>query len=131
MLLHRNGARHTLHGRRGRAYQHPRAGWGKVKAMKTNFSKQFLLDTLYADEGGGRLISNELIDHSRWSVIHSIVFEAAGKFYQTTYDRGATEQQEQSPWEYEGNEIACIEVFPVLRTITVYEPVSGGANEQG
>lgn len=32
-----------------------------------------------------------------------------GKFYQTTYSEGATEMQDERPWEYE-DEVECEEV---------------------
>lgn len=54
-------------------------------------------------------IVDKVIDNSRWSVVHEIVFEDKGKFYQTTYSEGATECQDEEPWEYE-NEVKCIEV---------------------
>lgn len=41
--------------------------------------------------------------------MHEIVFKDNGKFYSTTYSVGATEMQDESPWEYE-REVECIEV---------------------
>jgi hypothetical protein len=52
---------------------------------------------------------NDITDTSRWSIHHKIVFEHEGKFYQTHYSEGATEQQDERPWEYE-EEIDCVEV---------------------
>ena len=54
-------------------------------------------------------ITDEIVDNSRWSIMHEIVFEDNGKFCQTTYSEGATEMQMEKPWEYE-NKIECIEV---------------------
>ena len=70
-------------------------------------------------EGFERL-ENELVDHSRWSVIYSMVFTTEGKFFRSNYSRGATEYQEESPYEYDGDEIECEEVFPKEFTITRY-----------
>lgn len=56
------------------------------------------------------LVSEEIIDTTRWSVIKEIVFQSKdGKYYQTTYSEGATECQDEAPWEYE-EEIECEEV---------------------
>lgn len=46
-----------------------------------------------------KLIEDDIIDTTRWSIVHEIVFEDKGKFYRTTYSVGATEMQ----WENRGN----------------------------
>lgn len=56
-----------------------------------------------------KLIEDDIIDTTRWSIVHEIVFEDKGKFYMTTYSEGATEYQDERPWEYE-DEIKCTEV---------------------
>lgn len=71
------------------------------------FSRSYLMDELelpYCNT-----VKNTIVDTSRWSIIHEIIFEDKGKFYKTTYSEGATECQDESPWEYE-NEIDCTEV---------------------
>jgi hypothetical protein len=80
------------------------------------FSKEFLRDD------GGETVYDRITEHSRWSVHHERVFRHEEKFYLTTYSVGATENQDVSPYEYEGDEIECVEVFPREKTITVYEP---------
>lgn len=54
-------------------------------------------------------IVNRIVNTTRWSIIHEIVFEDNGKFYMTTYSKGATECQDESPWEYD-DEVKCTEV---------------------
>lgn len=54
-------------------------------------------------------IEEELIDNSRWSLTYRIIFEDNGKHYQTYYNVGATECQDERPWEYE-DEVECTEV---------------------
>jgi hypothetical protein len=61
-------------------------------------------------------IVNEITDTSRWSIHHKIVFEHEGKFYQTHYSEGATEIQDERPWEYD-EDVDCIEVE--LKPVTV------------
>lgn len=69
-----------------------------------------------------KLVSTELIDTSRWSLIHEVVYEdlSTGKFYASTYSTGATECQDETPYEYE-KEVEMTEVFKKEKTIIVYE----------
>ncbi len=70
------------------------------------FSKDYLNGELDLPYGA---IVDEIVDTSRWSIHHRIVFDNNGKFYQAYYSEGATECQDESPWEYE-DEIECTEV---------------------
>ena len=72
------------------------------------FKKDFLLELLETREN---VIKDEIFDESRWSIIHSLLFAHDGKFYKTIYSVGATERQDESPWEYDPEEIECKEVF--------------------
>ena len=57
------------------------------------------------------MVQSELVDTSRWSNIHEVVYKDldSGKFYSSTYSVGATECQDERPWEYD-DEIECTEV---------------------
>lgn len=74
--------------------------------MKKTFSKDYLKNELELPYSA---IFDEIVDTSRWSVHHRCIFEDGGKFYQAYYSEGATEMQDESPWEYD-NEIQCDEV---------------------
>ncbi len=63
-------------------------------------------------------LKDDIVDTSRWSIRHRIIFEHNGKFYQTHYSVGATECQDESPWEYD-DEIECVEVE--LKEVTKLE----------
>ena len=96
-----------------------------MKKHKTRrFPKQELLDLLDGDETLYQLINDELIDHTRWSVTHEIVFrdKATDEFFRAYYNVGATEYQDESPWEYEDEVIASY-VVPVVVHVVRYEPV--------
>ena len=80
------------------------------------FSKEFLQDD------GGETVYDKIIGTRRWSVDHERVFSYEGRFYLTRYSEGATESQDERPYEYEDDEIECVEVFPFEKTVTVYEP---------
>ena len=70
------------------------------------FKKQELEEMDLPYEG---TIEDRIIDTSRWSEIHEIIFEKDGKFYSAEYSCGATEGGDETPWEY-NDEIECTEV---------------------
>ena len=72
------------------------------------FSKDYLVNEL--DLPYENTIVDRIVDTTRWSIIHEIVFEDKGKFYMTTYSEGATEMQDERPWEHDNDEIECTEV---------------------
>lgn len=73
------------------------------------FKKEYLIEELGLPYDCD-LVNEEIIDTTRWSIIKEIVFQDKdGKYYQTTYSEGATECQEEAPWEYE-DEVECVEV---------------------
>ena len=89
------------------------------------FSKDYLKDEL--DLPYSNTIVDKIIDTTRWSVLHEIVFEDNGKFYQTTYSVGATEMQDECPWEYV-DEVECEEVELREVTIIKWVPVNQDDN---
>ena len=80
------------------------------------FSKEFLIEALEKNA-----IVEHITDTSRWSVHYRRVFEHEGKLYETFYSVGATECQDESPYEYADDEIECKEVFRKEKLVTVYE----------
>ncbi len=83
------------------------------------FSKEFLQDE------GGETVEDRIIGQRRWSTDRARVFKHEGRFYRTTYSVGSTESQDERPYEYEPDEIECVEVFPTPKTITVYLDADG------
>lgn len=72
------------------------------------FDKKYLtheLDLPWAAE------EDHVVGNSRWTVNHEIIFidPADGKHYRTHYSVGATECQEEGPWEYD-DKVSCEEV---------------------
>ena len=88
------------------------------------FTKEFLQDEQ------GITVYDKIIDHSRWAVGHERVFEHEGKFYRTTYRVGATEYQDEQPYEYDANEIECIEVVPIEQVVIIYVATPVNAKEE-
>ncbi len=81
------------------------------------------LAALATGEGaeGFEVISDIIHDRSRWAIHYRLVFKHDGKFFESIYRVGATENQDESPYEYGNDEIPCKEVRPVEKTVTVYE----------
>lgn len=86
------------------------------------FDKEFLqrLASEDFDPDEAEIISDEIYDTSRWSELHEVVFKVGGKFYRTNYSTGLTEQQDESPYEYDDYEIECVEVVPKEVMTTIY-----------
>ena len=91
------------------------------------FSKETLVDLVYDeyDETKFEILENEIQDSSRWSIHYNLIFKEweTGKIYETYYSVGATEYQEESPFEYEGDEIEVTEVEPYEVTVIKYKAV--------
>lgn len=76
---------------------------------------------VYDDHDDFELISKEITDTSRWSIFYENIYKriSDGKFFKTNYSEGATEHQDESPYEYD--DAVFEEVFPVEKTVIVYE----------
>ena len=62
-----------------------------------------------------------MVDTTRWSIIYEIVVKrlSDGKFFQDAYKVGATESQDEGPYEYSNPNFT--QVFPIEKTFIVYE----------
>lgn len=84
--------------------------------MTKKFSVEYLKEVLNLPEDA---LEERIVDHNRWSVVYEIIFQDTdGKYYKTWYSIGATEYQDERPWEYD-TEVECIEVHKKL--VTKYE----------
>lgn len=81
-------------------------------------------EVVWDDHEDFTTIEKEITDTSRWSIQYEGVFkhEPTGKFYSADWSVGATEQQDESPFEYE-TEVEFTEVAPQEITIIKYLPV--------
>lgn len=84
-----------------------------------NFPKDRMLEIL---EDRKAIVSDRMIEHKRWSIVHEIVFRADDRLWCTRYNSPATESQDEGPWEYM-DDVPCIEVEPVQEMVTVYHSV--------
>jgi len=78
-------------------------------------------DILYEDNKDFEIIKDEMYANSRWSINYYLVVQRISdkKFFASSYSRGATEQQDEGPWEYE-DEVVFEEVFPVEKVVIEY-----------
>ena len=87
------------------------------------FKRDFLIDVISDDAEDVKVIKDEVYETTRWSILSELIFKFEDKFCRNCYSRGATEQQCESPWEYDGEDIECTEVKPVEVTAVEYVPV--------
>lgn len=78
----------------------------------------------WGDPEGYEIVLNQLDGNSRWSLEYRLVFKHGDKFWETSYRTGATEQQDESPWEYDSAEIECWQVEPFTVAKTDYKSVN-------
>ena len=79
-------------------------------------------EKLLAEDLPNSAIENQIIEVDRWGILHRIVFAFEGKHYRANYRIGATEYQDETPWQYD-QEVECEEVRKVSRMVEVWEPV--------
>jgi len=90
---------------------------------KRKFKKELLCDVLDGYAEGAEKISDEIIDQGRWSTHHWLVFRLEEKIWGVSYSHGSTEQQDESPFEYDDDEIECSQLKAVEKTVVEYVPV--------
>lgn len=95
--------------------------------MKVKFDKEKLQSLLCgSDEFLKRedieIVESEIIDHRRWSVDYLMTFRQGDRYFRVDYSMGATEHQDQGPFDDCGEFVEVEEVVPVEKTIVVYEP---------
>ena len=76
---------------------------------------------VYGDTNEYEIVKDEISNNGRWSIYHDIIIKrkSDGKFFSDSYSEGATEMQDESPYEYDTPNFT--EVFPVEKKVIVYE----------
>lgn len=87
--------------------------------------KQLLLDLLRdeCEDPNYEVMVNEISDTGRWSIHYDFVFRHMERYFRAPYSVGATEQQDERPWEYEDDEVNVDEVKPTMVITTEYTPI--------
>lgn len=65
-----------------------------------------------------------VLDLTRWSVVKEGIFSYQGKFYSISWSEGATEMQDEGPWEYD--DPSPVEVRKELVMAEKWVPVQAG-----
>jgi hypothetical protein len=87
------------------------------------FTKEQLKQLAYRrkTDDGLEVVFTETYEPERWSYTVRQVFSCNGKYYQTFYQKGNTEYQEEEPYEYEDDLIECGEVVKKEILTVVYD----------
>lgn len=88
-----------------------------------NISQEDGRSIIYEDHEDWSTIETEIVDTRRWSIDYSGIFKhiPTQKFYRLYWSVGATEQQDESPFEYDNPD--PIEVHQLEKTILVWKDV--------
>jgi hypothetical protein len=99
----------------------------QTKYRQLLVDKKTVVDSWYLPYDGNpdegvEIISDEITSRTRWSVIHTLMVRIKGTVYEAYYSSGATECQDERPWEY-SDTIGFTEMVEVEKTVKVWEPV--------
>lgn len=100
----------------------------KKQPVTRKFPKEFLKEVLEEEEAEfegkeGLKVRDEISDTGRWSVHYELIFSYDERFYAVNYSTGATEMQDEYPFDNEGDEVECYEVAPKPVTVIEYHAV--------
>jgi len=84
---------------------------------KIKLLKETMKDILWNEND--EIVLDKITEASRWNVHHELIFKYDGKLWRTLYSIGATEYQNEGPWEYE-EEVECVEVIETQIMSTTY-----------
>jgi hypothetical protein len=79
-------------------------------------------EMVYGDSAIGTIVESRITGTSRWSVHHEAIIRYKGKDWKVTYSVGATEAQDERPFEYD-NTAEFVEVRAVSVQTIAWVPV--------
>lgn len=86
------------------------------------FESEFLDDVIDGVEPG--LVRDEIVDKTRWGIVHELVFEADGLVWMVTYEDPATEMTEVERWITDlAGKVEAHRAMAVTKSVTTYEKV--------
>ena len=76
------------------------------------FPVETMRDIARSESDEYETVKEEPVDTSRWSIQYEVIFKEikTGKHYRTYWQRGATEYQDEQPFEYDKGVVMCDEV---------------------
>lgn len=90
---------------------------------KKSFDREFLRDVIWDGADGAKKLKDEMVSKDRWTVTHKLIFSHEDKCWLVYYRVGATEYQDEGPFDYDGENIECTEVEPFEKTVVRYRLV--------
>ena len=77
---------------------------------------------VYGDTTEFKVKHEQITQQSRWTIHYEIVVErlSDGKFFKSNYRVGATEMQDEEPYQYTEHAV-FVEVKPTRKTVIVFE----------
>lgn len=96
----------------------------QTQPEKLVFDRRAACEVAFGDSPDFDVVRDEIVDHSRWTVAHTVVVRRKSdqKLFISHYSVGATESQDQSPYEYDEPEF--YEAREVTKTVSDYEVVA-------
>ena len=93
--------------------------WREVTIEVT---KEQAREIVYGDSAEFTMISEEICSVSRWSIHYDGVCQhrETGKYYLISWETGATELQDEEPFDYEDGPVVLIEAAPTVVTTVKY-----------
>lgn len=88
---------------------------------KLTLTKIEAQNIVFHDHDRAKVVLDTIEDTSRWSIRHRLIFELDGTLWEGRYQVGATEMQDESPFEYTDPEFFQVE--PYEKTIVEYRKV--------
>ncbi len=70
---------------------------------------------------GFSVVENKITGTGRWTTNYSLVVKKDDQFFHSRYRTGATENQDESPFEFDGELIEFKEVIPVETIVIEYK----------
>ena len=95
-----------------------------MRGLEMKLTSEEAREVVYDDHEDFETVKKEITDTSRWSIFYEGVFKhkPTEKLYWVSWSVGATEQQDERPFEY-GGEVDFVEVKPVEVVKIEYVPV--------
>lgn len=85
------------------------------------FDTEILKELVFGGSAEGfEVISEDIVETDRWSILYLMIFKTDNRYFSSYFRRGATEYQDESPYDGEGDKVRCIEVFPTEVKVIKY-----------
>ena len=77
-------------------------------------TKEEARELIWGDLEDWEEVEREICDTSRWSILYEGIFKHDGRHYSMCWSEGATEQQDERPFEYDEPELVEVVAKPKM-----------------